>query len=199
MMKIPLIRYSLLALIIFFISCKSTGPSFSYEKSRKSRTERVSAGSRSSPKKIKKDRKNVKNVTVRSTVVAESKKYRGIQYKYGGKKPQSGFDCSGFSTFVLQKSGIKISGSSSQLSLLGNYVKKKNLNAGDLAFFGTDGKVTHVGIVVSNSHNQLKVIHSTSSKGVIISDVNASNYWKNKYLFGKDVITNYRDGYTGVD
>jgi len=150
-------------------------------------------------KKIKKHSKSVKYTAVRSSIVAESKKYRGIHYKYGGKKPQSGFDCSGFSTFVLQKSGIKVSGSSSQLSHLGKYVKKNDLDAGDLAFFGTDGKVTHVGIVVSNKQNQLKVIHSTSSKGVIVSNIDASSYWKKKYLFGRDVITNYREGYSSVD
>lgn len=199
MIKIPLVRYSLLAVLIFFSACRSTSSTYSHEKSRKAHNKRVSDGYASSKKRSKKNKKDFNNSSIRSKIVTESKKYQGISYTYGGKKPQSGFDCSGFSTFVLEKSGIKVSGSSTQLALLGRYVAKKNLNEGDLAFFGTDNKVTHVGIVVSNEQNQLKVIHSTSSKGVIISNIDASSYWKRKYLFGRDLISNYRDGITSVD
>jgi len=199
MIKIPLVRYSLLAVLIFFSACRSMSSTYSHEKSRKTHNTRVSDGYTSSKKRSKKNKKDFNHSSIRSKIVTESKKYQGISYTYGGKKPQSGFDCSGFSTFVLEKSGIKVSGSSTQLALLGQYVAKKNLNEGDLAFFGTDNKVTHVGIVVSNEQNQLKVIHSTSSKGVIISNIDASSYWKKKYLFGRDLISNYRDGITSVD
>ena len=62
------------------------------------------------------------------------------------------------------------------------------LQEGDLVFFGTNNKVSHVAIVANVDQNELKVIHSTSSRGVVIDDISSSNYWKKRYLFGRDVM-----------
>ena len=49
-------------------------------------------------------------------------------------------------------------------------------------------KPSHVGIVISNYPEPLKVIHATSSLGVRIDDIKASSYWKPKFLFTVNVL-----------
>jgi cell wall-associated NlpC family hydrolase len=56
-------------------------------------------------------------------------------------------------------------------------VKVKNAQKGDLVFFDNGSGVSHVGIVVSEKGSPLMMIHSSSSKGVIITDVTKSAYW----------------------
>ena len=60
--------------------------------------------------------------------------------------------------------------------------KKKIADAenGDLVFFGNGNKITHVGIVVSNKGEELKMVHASTSKGVIVTNVEKSSYWKPK-------------------
>ena len=126
--------------------------------------------------------------SLRSDIVAEAEKYIGITYHYGGKTPSPGFDCSGFLTYVFGQKGLPIRGSSKTLAKMG---RKKSINAvetGDLAFFGSNGKVTHVALVVDQQDQQLRVIHSTSTGGVRIDDVFSSSYWKSKYLFSRSII-----------
>lgn len=183
MTKSPLLLISLLGVMIFFSSCANNG--------RKT----LRSSKDYSAKKAKKTRKKVYKPHIaetsvkRAALIREAKKYRGIPYKYGGKKPQNGFDCSGFSTFVLNRGGFDIQGSSSQLAKKGNLRAESKITAGDLAFFGSNGKVSHVAIVLSRNDREFKVIHSTSSKGVIISDLKKSKYWRQKYLYTRDVIS----------
>ena len=59
-------------------------------------------------------------------------------------------------------------------------VKKKNVEKGDLVFFDNGSGVSHVGIVISEKGEPLKMIHSSSSKGIIITDVSKSEYWSKR-------------------
>jgi len=60
-------------------------------------------------------------------------------------------------------------------------IKEKELLPGDLIFFDNGKGVSHVGIVVSSDNNGIKMIHASSSKGIIITNVTQSSYWKNKF------------------
>jgi len=62
------------------------------------------------------------------------------------------------------------------------------LKEGDLVFFGSKRKVSHVAIVASVEKNKIEVIHSTSSRGVVIDNISNSDYWQKRYLFGRDVL-----------
>ena len=52
-------------------------------------------------------------------VVASAEKFLGLRYKWGGKTPKSGFDCSGFTSFVMQENGVNVQGASYHQSKLG--------------------------------------------------------------------------------
>ena len=53
----------------------------------------------------------------------------------------------------------------------------KDARPGDLLFFGSGERISHVGIISQIKGNQVKLIHSTSSRGVIEEDIMRSDYW----------------------
>ena len=126
---------------------------------------------------------------LRKDVTKHSKQYVGTKYKYAGKTPQTGFDCSGFTSYVYDQFDVNLSSSSSAQATQGKEVPISNVKAGDLVFFGKKGKITHVAMVVSNTSEGISVIHSTTSKGVMIQNISTSKYWKPKIMFARDVIS----------
>lgn len=110
----------------------------------------------------------------------------GCPYKYGGTTP-AGFDCSGFVQYVYGKFGINIPRIPIEMAKISNKVELQNVKPGDLLYFkGSDkssDNIGHVAIVVENKNGKIKMIHSTSSKGVIINDFEQYDYWKTRFLF----------------
>lgn len=127
---------------------------------------------------------------LRENLTEESRKHIGTKYKYAGKTPSTGFDCSGFTSYIYQKYDKELSSSSSTQSQQGKKIPLKNAQPGDLVFFSRNGKtIMHVALVVSNTSEGINVIHSTTSKGVIIQNISKSKYWKPKILFARDVLS----------
>lgn len=126
---------------------------------------------------------------IRQDVVAYAKEQLGARYRYAGKDPR-GFDCSGFTYYVMNKFDITLPPSSKHQEDEGKSVKVKEVKAGDLVFFKRVkvGKPFHVGMVVSNNRDGLKVIHSTS-RGVVIDNISNSDYWRPKVSSARDVIS----------
>ena len=108
----------------------------------------------------------------------------GKPYRWGATGPNS-FDCSGFTSYVYKNgAGISLPRTSVNQSRTGTKISKNNLKTGDLVFFNTSGRgVSHVGIYIGDS----KFIHSSSSKGITISNLN-STYYRNKFISGSRII-----------
>ncbi|MBD3636960.1 MAG: C40 family peptidase [Crocinitomicaceae bacterium] len=115
----------------------------------------------------------------RDRIVDYAKTLVGIKYVWAGAD-ESGFDCSGFTSYVLKKYGFYISRTASGQLEEARKVKLNNAYKGDLVFFGSGAKITHVGLVVNDKGNQLVMIHASTSKGVIVTDIENSTYWKPK-------------------
>lgn len=77
----------------------------------------------------------------------EATNYLGLKYVWGGASLTSGADCSGFTQQIYKKFGVSLPHHAADQAKMGTKItSKKNLQAGDLVFFGKNGKVTHVGI-----------------------------------------------------
>ncbi len=132
---------------------------------------------------------STKEIALRNDIVAYAKKYQGIKYKAAGKTPSTGFDCSGFTSYVMNHFEIDLSPSSQTQAKQGFSKTIEAVEPGDLIFFrrGKNDPIFHVAMVVSNDKKSLKVIHSTS-RGVVVDDLLASEYWKPKIDSARDVV-----------
>ena len=110
------------------------------------------------------------------SVLENAEAYKGVRYKYGGTT-KKGMDCSGLIYTAFNEENIEIPRTTSLMSKDGDWIDLKKAKEGDLLFFATNKnsrKINHVGLVVST--NPLQFIHSTSSRGVIISSLK-ERYW----------------------
>jgi murein DD-endopeptidase / murein LD-carboxypeptidase len=126
--------------------------------------------------------------SLRQSIVSTALQLQGTSYRSGGKSPDSGFDCSGFTGYIFSQNGIPISGPSHKIAEMGKEKSKSQLMPGDLIFFGNSERISHVGIVSETNGDAIKVVHATTSAGVKVDNITNSEYWTTRYLFAKDVI-----------
>lgn len=122
-------------------------------------------------------------------LLKDARKYLGAPYKFGGAS-SSGFDCSGFTLTVFEQNSFKLPRRSADQAAVGNTIDIKNVKPGDLLFFATAGgsRISHVGIVHDiGEDGEVKFIHASTSKGVIISSLN-EKYWNKAYLHATRVL-----------
>jgi peptidoglycan DL-endopeptidase CwlO len=77
-------------------------------------------------------------------VVGIALQYLGVPYVWGGSSP-SGFDCSGFVSYVYAQVGVSLPHHAASIWNYGSYVPRDQLQAGDLVFFNGLG---HMGIYI---------------------------------------------------
>ncbi len=103
----------------------------------------------------------------------------GIRYRWGGKSPETGFDCSGLVLYSAQQSlGLKLPPRSYEIAMFGIDVPRNNLQVGDLVFFNTLGRRnSHVGVYLGDD----QFVHSPSAGGVVIIEDMKMAYWTKRY------------------
>jgi len=105
--------------------------------------------------------------------------YLGIRYKRGGTSPETGFDCSGFVSYVFNETlGLELPHNAKAISKEGEKVEKKQLMPGDLVFFNTMRRAfSHVGIYLGNN---LFIHAPRTGKKVRIEDM-SERYWSRRF------------------
>jgi len=86
-------------------------------------------------------------------------------YRFGGKNPDAGLDCSGMVSYVFDKAaGVKLRGSAADIARRGKPVEAAALKPGDLVFFNTRNKsYSHVGIYIGDG----RFVHAPNSAGKV--------------------------------
>ena len=125
---------------------------------------------------------------LRTDIINHAKTYVGTRYRYASTDPHRGFDCSGFSSFILSKYGFSIPHGSTNQAVLGSKVSLADAKVGDLVFFGRKKRINHVALIVKNNKGNITIVHSTNSRGVVVENINDSDYWRKRVLFARDII-----------
>lgn len=126
--------------------------------------------------------------TIADDIISTGTTYIGTPYQYGAPTGQTNtFDCSSFVQFIFGKHNIMLPRTSKDQYAQGTWVARSNLQKGDLVFFsmGGTGAIDHLGVYVGNG----KMLHASSSKGVMISTFAGNSYWEPRYMGAKRVIT----------
>ena len=117
-----------------------------------------------------------------SSVVATAKQYIGSKYVYGGTTT-SGFDCSGFTSYVYKQFGISLNRTAAGQYSNGTSISRENLQAGDLVMFGKSG-INHVGIYIGGG----QMVHAANpSRGVTTDTIN-SGYYNTNYVGARRIL-----------
>jgi cell wall-associated NlpC family hydrolase len=117
-------------------------------------------------------------------VISTALTYSGVRYRYGGTS-RKGMDCSGLLYVSFLEHNVPLPRISYQMANEGNRIQITEVTKGDLLFFKTSKrgkKINHVGLVVAVQGDDVKFIHATTSRGVIVSSLQ-EGYWN--YAFVK--------------
>ena len=128
------------------------------------------------------DAKPITKTEIANQLVENASKNIGTRYKSGGTTTD-GFDCSGFMIYTFGGLDIKLPRTSREQSQFGVQINPLQAQKGDLIFFSTNGSggVNHVGLVTEVVDEEVKFIHSSSSKGVMISS-NKEEYYAKRFV-----------------
>lgn len=126
-------------------------------------------------------------------LLTEANKHKGKRYLMGSMGPRT-FDCSGFTSYIFAKYGIKLQRTSAGQYNQGTSINEKNIRPGDLVFFTRSSirDIGHVGIIysVDKKNNNFKFIHASIKNGITIDDFGNSPYYIKRYVGAKRVINN---------
>ncbi len=101
------------------------------------------------------------------------------RYRTGGTT-KAGFDCSGLIYATFSKFNIKLPRTSNEMSRFGIKININDAKKGDLIFFRTLGNknINHVGLIVEINDDEIKFVHSSIRRGVIVSTTKEGYYKK---------------------
>lgn len=123
---------------------------------------------------------------VRSTLMSRANSLRGTPYRYGTSGGGT-FDCSGFTSAMYRKVGVKLPRTAAEQFGVGLHIAKSSLSKGDLVFFrNTAGRrgISHVGIYSGNG----MFIHASSRGHAVRIDTLNGGYYSSHFAGGRRLI-----------
>ncbi|MFU0792066.1 MAG: C40 family peptidase [Virgibacillus proomii] len=110
-----------------------------------------------------------------SAVLNAGYPYLGKPYVWGGKSPESGFDCSGFVSWAFAQGGYSIPSNTGALAGTGQKVKYSQIQPGDIVFFDTYKTNGHVGIYIGGGQ-----FIGAQDNGLSVASM-SNSYWKKAF------------------
>lgn len=126
---------------------------------------------------VNKTENKTQNTYIVSNLIKTATANIGVRYKAAGTT-KNGFDCSGLVFTTFQSENIKLPRSSFEQAKIGKIIKFDDAQKGDLIFFKTNksNQINHVGLITEANSSEIKFVHSSTSKGVIISSTKEKYY-----------------------
>ena len=150
----------------------------------------VEASSESEPPPVKTEEVVTSSESTKADhIINTALTYSGVRYKYGGTS-RKGMDCSGLLYVSFREHQVDLPRVSHEMAGEGKRIRLEKVQKGDLLFFKTSRKgkkINHVGMVVSVADEDIKFIHSTSSRGVIVSSLR-EGFWNLSFVKATRVL-----------
>lgn len=117
-------------------------------------------------------------VSRESAIITRAKRLIGIPYRWGGSTP-TGFDCSGFVSYVLATVRIHLPRTTFDMFAQGQPVDKAEMQVGDLLFFETISPgPSHTGLYVGDH----RFVHASSGSGRVVVTSLDDRYYGPRFL-----------------
>ncbi len=193
-------RPYLLILIVFFVGCGSYKKKTAYSTNKSfntTRTVSVDAPDPASTDSYAKEGNLIEidaeiaaaNTSIANSVINTALTFSGTRYKFGGTT-KNGMDCSGLLFVAFGQHDVLLPRISHEMANSGMPIKLKRVNKGDLLFFKTtrrSKRINHVGLVVAVENDDIKFIHASTSRGVIVSSLR-EGYWNAAFVKATRVL-----------
>jgi len=103
----------------------------------------------------------------------------GTRYRYGGRSPATGFDCSGLVAHVFEEAwGLLLPHSAQAQSRIGKPVRIGELAPGDLVFYNTrNQRYSHVGIYIGDG----RFVHAPRPGARVRVESIKTRYWRARF------------------
>ncbi len=118
-------------------------------------------------------------------IVAFAEQFLGTPYVWAGSSP-SGFDCSGFVSYVFKNFGYTVNRTAASMYSNGVAVDKSELQIGDAVFFASSSEsIGHVGIYIGDG----EFIHSSSGCGYVTISGLEESYYSRMYVGARRIAS----------
>ncbi len=134
---------------------------------------------------------NMSKVDIRvQDLLLQSFSLLGVNYRFGGKTPETGLDCSGLVRYVFRQSmQMALPHNALAISRIGESVNPTELKPGDLVFFNTlRRQFSHVGIYVGDD----LFLHAPSSGGAVQIASMKARYWAQRFNGARRIAPDHR-------
>ena len=118
-------------------------------------------------------------------IVAFAEQFLGTPYVWAGSSP-SGFDCSGFVSYVFKNFGYTVNRTAASMYTTGVAVDKSELQIGDAVFFASSSEsIGHEGIYIGDG----EFIHSSSGCGYVTISGLDESYYSRMYVGARRIAS----------
>ena len=152
-------RAAIVCVLVFVSACSSLSPQTNAQKSTPDEPKPQSPAAR----------EKANDVVIYALGLVET------GYRFGGKNPDAGLDCSGMVSYVFkQAAGMSLKGSAVDIARQGRTIERVALRPGDLVFFNTTGTpYSHVGIYIGDQ----RFVHAPSNGGKVRTESLSSGWF----------------------
>ncbi|MEA1874391.1 MAG: C40 family peptidase [Bacteroidota bacterium] len=130
---------------------------------------------------------NLWDLPIVDSIIGFARTQLGTPYKWAGTTP-AGFDCSGFVYYVFHHFDIPIPRIPAEIAKSREKLDVSELQAGDFAYFKgrnvNSNRIGHIALVTGKTETGFRMIHASTSQGIVENNYVDYTYWKSRFLFG---------------